>query len=212
MDVVVVGGHGKIALRLLALLSQRGDTGRGLIRDPGQAADLEAVGAEAVVCDIEAEEDISSAVGEADAVVFAAGAGPGSGPDRKWTVDRDGAVKSVAAAKKNGIGRFLIVSSTGAGDPPQGNETFEIYLRAKAEADAAVIESGLDYSVVRPGGLTDDPGTGKVEVSEEPKGGQIPRADVAAVLLGCLDEPKTAGKVFEVISGETEIAAALAAL
>lgn len=211
MEVVVVGGHGKIALGLLRLLAERDDTARGLIRNPEHAADLEEVGAEAVVCDLEAEDDISGKVGGADAIVFAAGAGPGSGPERKQTVDLGGAVKSVEAAKKNGIDRFLIVSSIGAqSPPPESDDSFAVYLRAKAAADKAVAESGLDYSIVRPGRLTDEPGTGKIEASEQlGRRGQIPREDVAATLLACLSEPATIGKTFELFSGEDEIAAAL---
>ncbi len=210
MEVVVVGGHGQIALQLLGLLAERGDTARGLIRNPDHAADLQEVGAEAVVCDLEAAGDISAAVGEADAIVFAAGAGPGSGPERKTTVDLEGALKSIEASKKNGIGRFLIVSSIGAHAPPDGDETFSVYLRAKAAADEAVAASGLDYTIVRPGSLTDDPGTGKIDATTELGGrGPIPRDDVAATLLGCLDEPATIGKTFEVFGGDDEIAEAL---
>ncbi|MGZ5420460.1 MAG: SDR family oxidoreductase [Solirubrobacterales bacterium] len=213
MDVVVVGGHGKIGLRLLKLLAARGDRARGLIRKPGQAAELEAAGAEAVVCDLEAEDDISGAIGAADAIVFSAGAGPGSGPERKQTVDHGGAVKAIEAAKQNGIDRFLIVSSMGAANPPAGDEGMAPYLRAKAAADQALSESGLDHTIVRPGRLTDGPGTGRIEVAETlGRRGQIPRDDVAATLVGCLEEPSTIGKTFEVLSGEGEIAAALKSL
>jgi uncharacterized protein YbjT (DUF2867 family) len=213
MDVLVVGAHGKIGLRLLRLLAERGDKARGLIRKPEQAADLEAADAEAVVCDLEATDDISGAVGKADAIVFSAGAGPGSGPERKKTVDQGGAVKSIEAAKKNGIARFLIVSSMGAADPPEGDEGMAPYLRAKAAADRALAESGLDYTIVRPGMLTDDPGSGKIEVAERlGRRGRIPRDDVAATLVACLEQPNTIGKTFELLSGDEEIAAALESL
>ena len=157
MNVVVVGGHGQIALRLLRILAERGDTARGVIRDPGQAADLEEVGAEAIVCDIESEPLIEAVVG-ADAVVFAAGAGPGSGPERKQTVDLGGAVKLIDAAKANDVRRYVIVSSIGAHDPSIADGDFRAYLQAKHDADEALIASGLDYTVVRPGSLTDDAG------------------------------------------------------
>ena len=210
MEVLVVGGHGKIGLRLLRLLAGRGDTARGLIRKPEQADDLRAAGAEAVVCDLEAEDDITGAVGKPDAIVFSAGAGPGSGPERKKTVDEGGALKSIEAAKKNGISRFLLVSSMGASDPPKGDEGMGPYLRAKAAADQALAESGLDYTIVRPGMLTDDPGTGRIEVAEKlGRRGRIPRDEVAATLVACLDEPNTVGKTFEELSGDEEIAAAL---
>jgi uncharacterized protein YbjT (DUF2867 family) len=208
--VAIAGGHGKIAMLLGGLLAARGDTARGLIRNPDQEADLRAVGIEPVICDLESEGDVASAVRGADAVVFAAGAGPGSGDARKKTVDLGGAVKLIEAAKAEGISRYLIVSSMGADKAPEdGTEGFGAYLQAKFEADEAVRASGLDYTVVRPGGLTDDPGTGLVAVAEHLGRGQIPRADVAAVFLACLDTPSTIGRSFDLISGDTPIADAL---
>jgi uncharacterized protein YbjT (DUF2867 family) len=214
MDVVVVGGHGKIGRRLLRLLAERGDRARGLIRNPDHAADLEAVGAEPVLCDLEVDDaDVARAVAGADAIVFSAGAGPGSGAERKQTVDLGGALKSIEAARASGVERFVIVSSMGADSPPPGDEVFAVYLRAKADADRAVADSGLDYTIVRPGRLTDEQGTGRIEAAEHlGRRGQIPRDDVAAALLATLDEPATVGKTFEVLSGDREIAAALRAL
>jgi len=211
MDVVVIGGHGKVGLRLLRLLAERGEGAHGVIRNPDHAADLEAVGAEAVLCDIEADDaDLAGAVAGADAVVFAAGAGPGSGTERKETVDRGGAVKLIDAAKTNGIARYVMVSSMGADSAPPGDEVFAVYLRAKAAADEALVASGLEHTIVRPGSLTDDPGTGRIEAAESlGRRGGIPRDDVAATLLAVLDEPSTVGRTFEVLSGEEEIAAAL---
>jgi uncharacterized protein YbjT (DUF2867 family) len=208
--VAIAGGHGKIALILGRLLVERGDTVRGLIRNPGQADDLRAVGVEPVIADLESESDIASAIRGADAVVFAAGAGPGSGDARKRTVDFGGAVKLVEAAKAEGVSRYLIVSSMGADKAPEdGAEGFGAYLQAKFEADEAVRASGLDYTVVRPGGLTDDPGTGLVTIAEHTGRGQIPRADVAAVFVACLDTPSTIGQSFDLISGTTPIPDAL---
>jgi uncharacterized protein YbjT (DUF2867 family) len=206
MNVFVAGGHGKIGRRLLRLLAQRGDQARGLIRDSGQAADLEAAGAEPVVADWEAGDDITPLVAGADAVVFAAGAGPGSGPERKRTVDYGGAVRLIEAAKANGASRYVIVSSMGADDPESGSESMRPYLQAKAQADLAVRESGLDFTIVRPGMLTDDPGTGLVQVAPRlGRRGSVPRDDVAAVLLAVLDEPSTIGKSFEVLSGDVSV-------
>ncbi|HEX3362988.1 MAG TPA: SDR family oxidoreductase [Solirubrobacterales bacterium] len=208
--IAIAGGHGKIAMILGRLLAERGDTARGLIRKADQADDLRAAGIEPVVCDLEGAGDVAAAVRGSDAVVFAAGAGPGSGDARKKTVDRDGAVKLVEAAKAEGISRYLIVSSMGADKPPaDGSHGFGAYLQAKFEADEAVRASGLDYTIVRPGGLTDDPGTGLVTIAEHTDRGQIPRADVAAVLLACLDTPSTIGQSFDVISGDTPIPDAL---
>jgi nucleoside-diphosphate-sugar epimerase len=208
--VAIAGGHGKIAMLLGALLAARGDTARGLIRNPDQESDLRAIGIEPVLCDLESESDVAAAVRGADAVVFAAGAGPGSGDARKKTVDLGGAVKLIEAAKAAGVSRYLIVSSMGAAKAPEdGSEGFGAYLQAKFEADEAVRASGLDFTIVRPGGLTDDPGTGLVAVAEHLDRGQIPRADVAAVLLACLDTAATIGRSFDLISGEALIAAAL---
>lgn len=211
--VAIAGGHGKIALILGRLLAERGDTVRGLIRNPAQEADLRAAGVDPVLCDLEGDGDVGAAIRGADAVVFAAGAGPGSGDARKETMDKGGAVKLIEAAKAEGISRYLIVSSMGADKAPEdGAEGFGAYLRAKFEADEALRASGLDYTVVRPGGLTDDEPTGLVRIAASTGRGQIPRADVAAVLLACLDEPATIGKSFDAISGETPIVDAVGGL
>jgi uncharacterized protein YbjT (DUF2867 family) len=213
MDVVIAGGHGQIALRLERLLSARGDRVRGLVRRREQFEDLSAAGAEPVLADLEDEVDLGPAVQGADAVVFAAGAGAGSGPERKQTMDYGGAVKLIEAAKAAGITRYVIVSSMGADNPEAASGTFGVYLEAKAAADQAVRESGLDYTVVRPGGLTEDAGTGVVDVAEKlGRRGSIPRDDVAAVLVAVLDTPSTIGLTFEVLSGSTPIEDALRAL
>jgi uncharacterized protein YbjT (DUF2867 family) len=213
MKVVVAGGHGKIALLLHPLLVERGDEVRALIRNPDQAADVEAVGAEPVICDLERTDDVAEVVGEADAVVFAAGAGPGSGAERKRTMDLGGALKLIDAAKANRISRYLMVSAMGATSPPQsGGGVFGEYLRAKAEADRALESSGLDHTIVRPGGLTDEPPTGLVSVGSPLPRGQIPRGDVAATLAAALHLDNTIGKTLDLTSGPTPIDEALAAL
>lgn len=207
MRITIVGGHGRIAMLLHPLLRERGHRVRALIRGSGQAEDVRAAGAEPVVCDIEATDDIAEAVGAADAVVFAAGAGPGSGAARKWTVDRDGALKLIAAAGRNGIDRYVMVSAMGL-DQPRGDAVFRTYLEAKAEADRALRESGLDYTIIRPGTLTDDPGRGRVSLAPAlPRGpdARIPRADVAAVLAAVLEAPDTAGLTLELVSGDVPI-------
>jgi uncharacterized protein YbjT (DUF2867 family) len=210
--IVIAGGHGKIALRLARLLSARGDAVRSLIRNPGHAAGVHATGAEPVVADMEQLDSLAEFVEGADAVVFAAGAGPGSGPERKRTVDLGAAVKLLEAAQATGARRYLMVSSIGAGDPASGPEAMRPYLEAKAEADAALSASDLDWTIVRPGGLTDDPGTGLVWVGADERRASITRDDVAAVLAACLDEPRTVGKTFVLLQGETPIAEALASL
>jgi uncharacterized protein YbjT (DUF2867 family) len=215
MEVAIVGGHGKIALRLLRLLSERGDRARGLIRNPDHAGEVEATGATAVGADIENldADAIARSIAGVDAVVFAAGAGAGSGAARKLTVDYGGAVKLIEAARMNDISRYLIVSAIGVNHPENWSDEMRPYYEAKADADREVAESGLDYTIVRPGGLTDDPGTDLVAAGEDlARYGQIPRDDVAATLLGCLDEPRTIGTAFDLLSGEVPILEALAAL
>ncbi|HMJ35027.1 MAG TPA: SDR family oxidoreductase [Baekduia sp.] len=214
MDIVIAGGHGKIALHLEPLLVEAGHRVRGLIRNPAYAPDLEARGAEAVVADLE-ELDVdalAALLGSADAIVFAAGAGPGSGPQRKWTVDYAGAVKLMEVARRNGIDRYVMVGSMGADPDAEDDGGFGTYLRAKGQADLKLTESGLAYTIVRPGGLTDDLGTGHVTAAEHVDRGQIPRADVAAVLATVLATPGTAGLAFQLVSGDTPIPEAIARL
>ena len=213
MDVLVAGGHGKIALRLLGLLAAKGHRARGLIRKPEQAADLEAVGAVAVLGDLEADASLATYVEGADVVVFAAGAGPGSGPERKRTVDLGGAVKLVDAALAVGVRRYVMVSSIGADRPQAASGGMRPYLAAKAEADDYLMASGLEYTIVRPGSLTDDPGTGRVRVSTDPGSrGQIPRDDVAAVIAEVLDAANTIGVTFELFSGDHLVTEAVRSL
>jgi nucleoside-diphosphate-sugar epimerase len=214
MDIVIAGGHGQIALHLERLLSDEGHAVRGLIRNPDQAPDLAEAGATAVVADLEAldVDALAPLVGSADAIVFAAGAGPRSGPQRKWTLDYAGAVKLMEVARRNGIDRYVIVSSTGADPEAEDDGGFGTYLRAKGQADQKLAESGLSYTIVRPGALTDDPAAGAVEINRDNARGEIPRADVAAVLAEVLDTPGTAGHTFAVNSGDTPIPEAIAAL
>jgi uncharacterized protein YbjT (DUF2867 family) len=213
MDVLVAGGHGKVALRLLGLLAAKGHRARGLIRNPRQAADLEARGAVAALGDLEADPDLAEYVQGADVVVFAAGAGPGSGPERKRTVDLGGAVKLVDAALAVGVPRYVMVSSIGADRPHAAAGGMRPYLEAKAEADRYLMASGLEYTIVRPGSLTDDPGTGRVRVSTElGDRGKVPRDDVAAVIAQVLDAPNTVGVTFEVFGGDLLVAEAVRSL
>jgi nucleoside-diphosphate-sugar epimerase len=212
MHVAVAGAHGKIAMLLTRRLAARGDTITGLIRNPDHADDIRAAGAEPVVLDLEQAEAgaIADAMRGADAAVFAAGAGPGSGAARKLTMDRDGAVKFLEASTAAGVPRFVIVSSVGAENPPDDDDVFSVYLRAKAEADAAVKASDRKWTVLRPGGLTDDPGTGLVHISKKPFRGRVPREDVAAVIEAVLEGPRAVGRVLYVNGGEDTIEKALA--
>jgi uncharacterized protein YbjT (DUF2867 family) len=215
MLVAIAGGHGQIALHLTRMLNARGDRVRSLIRNPDHGDDVREAGGEPVVCDLEAADDqtVAQAVEGSDAVVFAAGAGPGSGPERKRTVDYGAAVKLVEAAREDGVRRYVMLSAMGASDPDSGSEQMRPYLTAKAEADWALAKSGLDHTIVRPGRLTDDPGTGLVEAAGElGHSGEISREDTAAVLLATLGADETIGKTFEVLAGETPIDEAVRSL
>jgi nucleoside-diphosphate-sugar epimerase len=205
MRVGTAGGHGQIALRLTRLLSDRGDEVISLIRNPDHATDVQAVGGKPVVCDLEQAgvDEVAEAIRGADAVVFAAGAGPGSGSERKETMDYGGAVKLIEAAKEVGGPRYVMISSMGADPDQEGNDTFSVYQRAKGRADEALKESGLEYVIVRPGMLTDDSGTGQVRVGDQR--GQISRDDVAAVLAFVLSNPDISGRTFGVTAGDVEI-------
>ena len=212
MEVLVAGGHGQIALRLLKLLSERGHRGRGLIRNPDHAADLQAVGAEPVLCDLESD-DPRPRIGAADAIVFAAGAGPGSGPERKRTVDLGAAVKLIEAAQELGVSRYVMVSAMGTKDAESASEAMRPYIQAKKEADDALMASGLDWTVVRPGRLTDDPGTGTIDAARVlARYGEITRDDTALVLLETLERPALARVDFDVLGGPTPVGEALDAL
>jgi uncharacterized protein YbjT (DUF2867 family) len=212
MDIAIAGGHGQIARRLARLLVARGDRVRGLIRNPEHAADLRADGSESLVCDLESAEveEVAAAIDGADGVLFAAGAGPGSGAARKVTMDRDGAVKLLDAARSAGVGAYVIVSSIGAERPPAGSDVFSVYLRAKAEADRALTASDLAWTIARPGRLTDDPGTGRVRIETTPFRGSVSRDEVASVLAAILHEPRVARHTLYLSAGDEPIDRALA--
>lgn len=207
MKITIVGAHGSVAQLLHPKLIEKGHSVRGIIRKEEQAKTLKDMGVEPVIADIERETDISDAVGHVDAVVFAAGAGPGSGKERKYTVDRDGAIKLMRACQANGINRYIMISAMGL-DTPRGNEVFQVYQKAKAEADEALINSGLNYTIIKPGRLTDDEGTGQIKVGDL-EGGEIPRDDVASVISVSLENESTHRKSFDLISGDQPIEDAL---
>ena len=212
--ITIAGGHGQVALLLTDRLTARDDEVVGLIRDADQSDDLRERGATPVVLDLEDADagELAEAVAGSDAVVFAAGAGPGSGAARKETVDLGAAVKLRRAAEAAGVDRYVMVSAMGTDDPPAGDDVFSVYLRAKARADRDLAESDLGWTIVRPGRLTDDPPTGRVAVARHVDRGAVPRADVAAVLAAALDDDGTVGRVFEVVSGDTPVEEALADL
>lgn len=212
MRIVIAGGHGQVALTLTTLLAEAGHEPVGIIRNPDHSGDVTAAGGHPLVLDLEQTDAVALAahLDGVDAVVFAAGAGPNSGPERKLTVDRDGAILLADAALAAGVRRYVMLSSIGADDfDPESSDVFQVYLRAKSEADAAIRERALDWTIVRPGGLTDDDPTGLVTVGDSVERGGIPRADVAAVLAHAATTPALAGRQFEVVGGESPIADAL---
>lgn len=213
MRIVIAGAHGQIGLRLVRLLAARGDQVVGLIRNPDHAAEITAAGGDPVVCDLEhaTGDEVAAAVGPVDVAVFAAGAGAGSGAQRKLSMDRDGAIKLLEATGAGGA-RYLVVSSVGAESPPAGDGVFEVYLRAKAEADAAVMASDRAWVIVRPGPLTNDPGTGRVRLATEPFRDEVTRDDVAAVLAAVISDPGLDRRVVYLANGDTPISDALTAL
>ncbi|GAA2889917.1 SDR family oxidoreductase [Streptomyces mexicanus] len=212
MRIVIAGGHGQIALRLERLLAARGDEAAGIIRRAEQADDLRAAGAEPIVLDLESAsvEEVAERLRGADAAVFAAGAGPGSGAARKDTVDKGAAVLFADAAVRAGVRRLLVVSSMGADARHEGDEVFDVYLRAKGAADDHVrAQDALEWTILRPGALTDDAGTGLVRLEAHTGRGSIPRDDVATVLAELVDTPATAGLTLELVSGSTPVSVAV---
>ena len=214
MRVVVAGGHGKVALLLESVLAERGDTPVGIVRNPAHVADLEGSGAQAVVLDLEEAdvEAVADVVRGADAVVFAAGGGPSSGAARKETVDKGAAILLADAAERAGVRRYVMVSAMGTERAdPDSDDVFQVYLRAKRAADEDLMARDLDWTVVRPGRLTDDPSTGRVEVGTLGPG-EVTRADVAAVLAEVLLTGSTIGKAFDLLAGDRSVDSALAGL
>ena len=214
MHVVIAGGHGQIALLLERALTDRGDRAVGLARNPDHVADLKAAGAEAVVIDLESTDagTLATHLAGADAVVFAAGGGPNSGAARKETVDKGAAILLADAAEQAGVRRYVIVSAMGTDQAdPTSDDVFQVYLRAKRAADDDVRSRDLDWTVVKPGRLTDDPGTGRIAVGDLDRG-EVTRADVAATLAAVLHTPSTAGRTFDLLGGDTPVDEALASL
>lgn len=215
MRIAIAGGHGTIAQHTLKTLADAGHQAVGIIRNPDHAADLLVLGAIPVVIDLESTsvETLAKDLAGIDAVVFAAGAGPNSGAERKLTVDRDEAILLADAALAAGIRRYVCVSAINTDSfDPDSDDVFQIYLRAKSEADAAIRSRDLDWTIIRPGGLTNEPGTGNVTVAASTGRGEIPREDVAAVIVECLLSNAAVRGQFEVISGGTPIPDALAAV
>ncbi|MCD9200043.1 SDR family oxidoreductase [Aeromicrobium wangtongii] len=213
--IAIVGGHGKIARLLIPVLAEAGHQPVALVRNPDHTAELEDLGAEVALLDIEksGEDDFAKAFDGAGAIVFAAGGGADGNVERKKTVDLGGSLKSIAGAGTAGVRRFVQISAMGV-DEPVGDDVedaWRAYVDAKRDADIALRDSDLDWTIIRPGALTDDAPTGRIQLAERAERSQVPRADVAAVIAAVLDDPRTHGKQWELVSGDTPIADAITA-
>jgi len=212
--VAIIGGHGKIALKLARILTDRGDQVTSIIRNPEHVRDVAETGAEPVVADVETLDvaGIATAIADHDAVVWSAGAGGGN-PTRTYAVDRDAAIRSIDAAAKVGVRRYVMVSYFGAG-PEHGvpeDNSFYAYAEAKAAADSHLKASDLDWTILGPSRLTDEPGSGRISVGgSRTAGDEVSRDNVAAVAAEVLARPETVHKVIEFNDGDTPIPDAVA--
>lgn len=216
MRVVIAGGHGQIALRLTRLLADDGHEVVGLVRNPDHEADITAAGGQAAVLDLEQADAaaVAEVLSGADVAIFAAGAGPGSGKARKDTVDRGAAALFADASEQAGVQRHIQVGSMGADRAPSltDDEIFTVYLKAKWAAEEDLRSRDLDWTVLRPGSLTNDAGTGRVLLADKTGNGRISRDDVALVLAGLCDTPASIGRTLELVAGDTPVAEALTTL
>lgn len=213
--VAIVGANGNIGRLLISTLVERGDTAVGVVRKPEQVEEIDRLGAKGALVDIE-EVDVAQlveAIKGCDSIVFTAGAGQGSGPERKQTVDYGGSVLSAQAAEQAGIKRFVQISAIGVDNPiiEDAGESWRAYVAAKRDADDSLRRSDLDWTILRPGRLTDEPGSGKVHLAETVRRDEIPRADVAGLTIACLDDPRTIGRQWEAVGGLDPIPEAIAA-
>ena len=211
--VAVVGGHGQVARHLHPALVRRGHTPVALVRKASYRADLEELGAEVRILDIEQQDAdaFAEAFAGCDAVVFAAGGGPDGNIERKRTVDLEGSLKSIDGCGRAGISRFVQISAISVDDPlPEDTApVWRAYAEAKRDADAALRESDLDWTIVRPGRLTDEPATGLVDLGEAVERSEVPRADVAEVVAAVVDDPRSSQRQWTLVSGDTPVADAV---
>lgn len=212
MRIAIIGGHGKVALRLAPRLVERGDLVSSIIRHPGQSAEVASTGATPAVADVERLDvaGIAAHLAGHDAVVWTAGAGGGD-PERTAAVDRDAAIRSMHAAASAGAARYVMVSYYGAG-PGHGvpeESSFHAYAEAKAAADEHLRSTRLAWTILGPSALTSEPGTGAIEVGDDVGATSVSRDDVAAVIAAVLARPETAGSTIDFNSGATPIGEAL---
>ncbi|QOQ56831.1 SDR family oxidoreductase [Bacillus amyloliquefaciens] len=211
MKVFLIGANGQIGQRLTGLFQKDGThTLRAMVRKEEQKEALQAAGTEAVLADLEGSaEDIAKAAEGCDAIVFTAGSGGSTGHDKTLLIDLDGAAKAVEAAKKAGIKRFIMVSALQAHNRANWNEALKPYYVAKHYADKILEASGLTYTIIRPGGLLNDPGTGNIKAAADLERGSISRDDVANTVIASLDEANTYEKAFDLTAGSTPVREAL---
>ncbi|OBI86756.1 NAD(P)H-binding protein [Mycobacterium asiaticum] len=210
-QIIIIGGHGKVALHLARILHERGDRVSSVFRNPDHSGDVAATGAEPVTADIEqlGTDELADLVAGHDAIVFAAGAGGGN-PARTYAVDRDAAIRVIDAAERAGVRRFVMVSYFGAG-PNHGvpkDDSFFAYAEAKAAADEHLRASGLDWTVLGPGRLTLEPATGRIAIGAAK--GSVSREDVALVAAAVVADDSTIGRTIEFNNGDVPVAEALA--
>ncbi|WP_409251851.1 SDR family oxidoreductase [Bacillus sp. SCS-153A] len=210
MNVLVIGANGKTGKHVISsLVNSSQHFAKAMIRKAEQIDTMEGLGAKPLVGDL--EEDFSYVFDEVNAVIFAAGSGSATGPDKTTAIDEEGAIKAIDYAKQKGLDRFIMLSSMGADTPSLGPDGLQHYLEAKGKADQHLVESGLNYTIVRPGALVDGERTGKIIASSSitDKSGRITREDVADVLTACLTAPETYHKTFEILNGDMPIGEAL---
>lgn len=212
MKVLVIGANGQVGTHLIKSLAERGHEPVGMVRDTDQVKAIENAGGKTVLGDL--EKDFSHAMYGCEAVVFAAGSGPHTGADKTILIDQEGAIKSIDEAKRQGIKRFVLLSSVGADNPEMAPDNMKHYLYAKKRADDYLKSTNLTYTILRPGSLSNEPGTGQIRAAEslEDKSGQIPREDVADVLTEIVENENTYLKTFEILDGDLRISDALGQL
>ncbi|MFS7194994.1 NAD(P)H-binding protein [Rahnella inusitata] len=207
--VAIVGAHGQIGKLIIKHLRAQGLEAIGIVRKPEQLSQMEALGADPVLVDIEntSAQELANGLKGADAVVFAAGAGGGSTAERKHTVDYAGSVLLAQAAQLAGIRRYVQISAIGVDDPlkPDTDPVWKAYVEAKRDADIELRKSGLDWTIIRPGPLTDDAATGLVTLNEHAGRGEVTREDVALVVVAVLQTPSSTGKQWELRGGDTPV-------
>lgn len=209
MSTLIIGANGQIGRLLVQSLVRSGEQPRAMVRNAEQEPELQEMGAQTVLGDL--EDNFDTALEGCNKLVFTAGSGPKTGADKTILVDMWGAIKAIDAARLAGIEHFVMVSSRGAEDPERGPAKIKHYRVCKRIADNYLVDSGLYYSILRPGALTNDPAIGKITTgkpeSEEEQ--WIPRADVADAIAYCLGQPSTRGKIYPLFHGDQPIDKAL---